>query len=330
MAAVHTQQGDVSLTPGSPQQIERMSPREMHYYLTEGLEGVEHEEYLGIRSFKRAVDSRVDAVCSGKSDQCSTPYLLFRPVTQHQLEIIERVRDTHYKRLRFLYLNELQALIVKIMTDPITVLVVEEFGYALRKKIEERGQGRGICSMGGTSYKGQDSRKEADGAFRPRLARRDVYDWPTVILECGLEESPERLAADARWWLYNSGEAVKIVILFFVSTSTKTITIEIWERAGIENGRVTQGNDDSDHWQVDLPVVKQTTTVSAEHITSTLTFSFEAIFLRAPKVKRCEGDYTLTEADLRAYYEQVWSDVIESSDPEDCKSILVRPYLNSN
>jgi len=330
MAAVHTQQGDVPPTPSSPQQIERMSPREIHYYLTKGLEGVEREEYRGIGSFKRGVDSRLDALSSGKSNQCSTPYLFFGPVTQHQLENIEHVRDTRYKRLRFLYLSEPQALIVKIMPDPITVLVVEEFGYALRKKIEERGQGRGICSMGGTTYKGPDSRKEADGAFRPRLARRDVYDWPTVILECGLSESPGRLTADARWWLYNSGEAVKIVILFFVSTSTKTITIEIWERAGIENRRVTQpeGNDDSD--QVDLPVVKQTTTVSAEHITSTLTFSFEAIFLRAPKIKRCEGDYTLTEADLRAYYEQVWSDVIESSEPEDCKSLLVRPYLNSS
>jgi len=326
MAAVHTEQGDVSPTPSSPQQIERMSPREMHYYLTEGLEGVEHEGYRDIRSVKRAVDSRVNMVRSGKADECGTPYLVFCPVTQKQLANIERVRDARYKILRFLYLNEPQTLIIKILPGPIYDMLVDEFVHALRKKIDEKGQGKKICSMRSTTYKGLACSKEADGALRPKVARPDINDWPSVILECGVAESPRRLAADARWWFRNSGGAVKMVILFLVSIATKTMRIETWEQEKVENPRFTPGNDDN---EVDPPMVQETTTLSEGKITNPLKIHFEAIFLRAPSKKRGEEDYTLTEGDLRNYYERVWKEIESSPEPEDCKSSLVRPCLNS-
>jgi len=85
----------------------------MHYYLTEGLEGVEHYEYCDIRSFKGAVDSQAEAFCSGKADESPSPYLIFSPVTPHQLAKIDSVRKTHYKKVRILYLNEPEVLIVK-------------------------------------------------------------------------------------------------------------------------------------------------------------------------------------------------------------------------
>ena len=331
MAAVHIQQDDVPPTPSSHQQTERMSPRAMHYYLTEGLEGVERKGYRDIRTFKQAVDSRVEMVRSGKVDECpTTPYLFFCPVTQKQLANIERARRDRYKTLRFLYLNEPQTLIVKIFPGQVHELVVDEFVFTLRKEIEAKGQGEKICSMRSSTFKGLECSKQADGALRPVVARPDVYGWPSVVFECGVTESPRRLACDARWWFHNSKGAVKMVIIFFVSASTKTVTIEIWERARMENASVTQGND-GDGDEVDLPVVKETTTINAKNVSSTLTFRFKAIFLRAPRKKRGEGDYTLTEGDLRDYYDRVWSDVMDtSSESEEGKPILVMACLSSS
>jgi len=59
----------------------------MHYYLTEGLEGVDREGYHNVRSVKRAVDSRVEMVRSGKVDECHTPYLVFCPSHKTSLRI---------------------------------------------------------------------------------------------------------------------------------------------------------------------------------------------------------------------------------------------------
>lgn len=55
MAALSAKQADVAPTTNTPQHIERKRLLDMHYYLTEGLEGVEHHQYRDIRSFKRAV-----------------------------------------------------------------------------------------------------------------------------------------------------------------------------------------------------------------------------------------------------------------------------------
>jgi len=39
-----------------------------------------------------------------------------------------------------------------------------------------------------------------------------LTDCPTVVAKPGLSEPIKRLKADARWWLTNSGDDVKIVV----------------------------------------------------------------------------------------------------------------------
>jgi len=119
----------------------------MNYYLTEGLEGVEHCEYRNIRSLKRAVDPRLDGFRSSKADENQTPkHLVFAPVTLHQLTNIERVRDAHYKALRFLYFNQEKTLIIKIIPGPVHQMVTNEFVYAMRERIVAKGQGAEVSS----------------------------------------------------------------------------------------------------------------------------------------------------------------------------------------
>lgn len=201
MAALSAKQADVAPTANTPQHIERKRPLDMHYYLTEGLEGVEHHEYRDILSFKRALD----ALRSGKADEYFSPYLIFSPVTPRQLANIDRLRETGYKRPRFLYLNEPKVLIVKYMQGRVHEIAVKGFERTIWGKIYAGGQKAEISPTGSTTYQGTASGKEADASLRPRRARPNDSDWPTVVLECGLSEYARRLAVDARWWLHNSG-----------------------------------------------------------------------------------------------------------------------------
>ncbi|CUS06943.1 unnamed protein product, partial [Tuber aestivum] len=70
--------------------------------------------------------------------------------------------------------------------------------------------------------------KEADASFRPLRARPGHHQWPTVVHECGVSETARRLTVDGKWWINNSGGAVKIVLLVFVNEKAKTIRIEMW------------------------------------------------------------------------------------------------------
>lgn len=50
---------------------------DIHYYLTEGLEGIEHQQYREVKSFIRAIESQAKESRSGNAGQ----YAVFAPVT---------------------------------------------------------------------------------------------------------------------------------------------------------------------------------------------------------------------------------------------------------
>jgi len=219
----------------APEGLQLSGQLDMHYFLTEGLEGIDHHMYKDIRSFKTAVDTYYKALRSAKSDEHLTPYLIFSPVTAKQLERIDHERNLHHKKLRILYLNKPQVLIVKMTISPFHDMVVWEFLMVIWEKIIAMGLTNDIITMGRTTYEGEESAKEADASLRPLRTRPDLYDWPTLVIECGGYETPRRLAADGRWWLHSSSGAVKVVLLLFISTKAKTIRIEQCELDRVEN-----------------------------------------------------------------------------------------------
>ncbi|CUS11377.1 unnamed protein product, partial [Tuber aestivum] len=146
--------------------------------------------------------------------------------------------------------------------------------------------------------------KEADGSLRPRRARPNHNDWPTFITECGVSETPRRLEVDARWWIDSSNGDVKLVLLLFVSVKTKTIRIELWKQAMVENPQRTRTNDED---EVIRPTLKRVINITPESVTGApLKLNFRDLFLRKPKKDRGEGNYVITEPDLRSYYEAIW------------------------
>lgn len=50
---------------------------DIHYYLTEGLEGVEHQQYRGVNSFIRVIESQAKKLRSDNASQ----YAVLSPLT---------------------------------------------------------------------------------------------------------------------------------------------------------------------------------------------------------------------------------------------------------
>jgi len=188
----------------------------------------------------------------------------------------------------------------------------------IKEKIIAMGLDDNIVDMGHTTYQGEESAKEADASLRPLRARPDPYDWPTLVLECGGLETPRRLAADGCWWFHSSSGAVKVVLLFFISTKAQSIRIEQYEFDGVENPGVTRGSDDQ---AIDLPIPNGVMTITpTKVIGDPIKISFRNIFLRRPRKKRSEDDLTITEEELRRFYNKVWPPKGEiSSESEFCK-----------
>ena len=170
----------------------------MNYYLTAGLEGVEPKQYRDVGSFIRAIESQSNKLCSGKN---ASQYAVFAPVTQDQLAAIERIRKTRLRGHRFQYFNREETLIVELFAGRFQVLASKGFGGVLDMKIAGMGLFEHIGRMESTTYQGNGSQKEADCAWIPWKSCRLETAWPTLVIECGVSKSRDRLAADAHWWL---------------------------------------------------------------------------------------------------------------------------------
>ncbi|RPA91462.1 hypothetical protein L873DRAFT_1794861 [Choiromyces venosus 120613-1] len=184
MAALSAEQMDVSPTPCAPETPLPSGPRDMHYFLSHGLEGVGYQKYRDTRSFTSAIESQADELFSGNLN--SGQYAVFSLVTQTKLATIDRIRNSRLKGLRFLYLQDEETLIVKITPGPVHEVASQEFAYLIKKKAARMGLESALGLMGATTYQGIGSQKQADCALKPWLPRPRKTDWPTLVIECGL------------------------------------------------------------------------------------------------------------------------------------------------
>ncbi|CUS15710.1 unnamed protein product, partial [Tuber aestivum] len=194
----------------------------------------------------------------------------------------------------FLYLNDAETLIVKIMPGPTYETATRELVHIVRMKVEVMGLRRGLCDVGSATYSGAASQKEADSAIRPTALRPLETDWPTVVFECGVSESLQRLRTDSNWWLANSAHDIKIVLLIAVNKLQRKIHLEQWEDLTVPNPHITRNNPN--------PLLIRPTKVNEINldggtITGTpLMLPFAKIFLRPAGPG--EGDIVLSAQDL--------------------------------
>ncbi|PUU76159.1 hypothetical protein B9Z19DRAFT_991424, partial [Tuber borchii] len=229
-----------------------------------------------------AINLQAEQLPSGNAGQ----YAVFSKVTKHQFAKLDRFRDTHCKSLRFLYYENEETLIVKIMAGPAHEITCARFQGMMAFKLAEMGLYDELCDLRTTMYQGIACKKQPDCAFRPLSSRSHKTDWPTFVVECGVSQSIKGLRRDCIWWFENSAAQVKTVLLFAVSEKKKKIHIEQWEMCP------------------EPKCIQTVDIVEADAAGASLQLSFQNLFLREPG--KGEVDINFSTEELERFAAYVW------------------------
>jgi len=165
-----------------------------------------------------------------------------------------------------------------------------------------------LLNVGGTSFKGNHSSKEAYCGLKLGCFRPYIDDWPTLVFECGVSKSEIRLRADASWWLQNSQEEVKIVLVVKVSEEDRKIELEQWEMDTGTDPHATRARPGGSRR---LTRAQKVTIVaplgSGAVATAPFSLNFNKIFLRDPEPAKGEKDIVFSKEELEERFaEHVW------------------------
>jgi len=282
------------------------APIDMQYYLTEGLKDAEHRKYIDNRSFAGAVKSQTRAAEAGSGGK----YVVFTSVSEEQLTTIDKLRNDHYKRLRFMYLEQQQTLIVKIMAGELHEVVHRKFECMLNEKAARMGLPDDLGLIGGARHKGNSSRKEPDSCYIPRSrVLAGGTRWPTLAVESGVSQTIERLRVDANWWIMNSSGAVNIVLVFSVKKADRIIDIEQWETGSLIHRRSPRLNPPNPPSTPMKPKrVNIITIPQPDDDQRSLILDFKKVFDRNPDraENSLESDFEFTPEDLSRLAAYIW------------------------
>ena len=273
----------------------------------EGLEGVPVQTFTTINNMQRAIDSFEKSKASEAS-----PYLIFRLVTKDDLLKIERARESGKidRGLRMTHYVDWNILIVKVPTAEHEA-AHRNFGKRLNTRAAGMGLEDEFFYVGATKFQVRRASKEGDSAFKPLSIRPRKADWPTIVIEAGWSESLRKLRLDAGFWLEDSGEEVKIVLLFSIGRGARagTMIIEKWENLPVSANRPATRSITRAAGNAQRATQIQAITIDSNSNTvngAPLTLEFQKIFLRQA-VPPLEQDFTFTAQDLSAFATNFWA-----------------------
>ena len=167
-------------------------------------------EYQRAQDLVRKVQRIID---SGTADQY---FLYFHEVAYSDFEFIdwELRRAQLRSKVRFTFENSLDAVILRIIPGPEHARIGRYLYSMIALKISSipghsiesiEGFGARLLQVPGRS-------KEGDQSFGPGT-RVGTNAWPSVMMEIGYSGGEDFLHLDAQWWLINSADKIRFVIL---------------------------------------------------------------------------------------------------------------------
>jgi hypothetical protein len=277
---------------------------------SEGLEDVPAWTFKTIKNMQEAINSYEKELEASEA----SPYMIFRPVTTKDLLKIERAREDGKigRGVRLTHYVDWDILILKVPTAK-HERSHRKFSQKLTVRAAMMGLEDEFDDIGATTYKASGVSKEGDSAFKPLSKRPRDTDWPTIVLESGWSESLTRLRRDAHIWLEDSRGDVKIVLLFSIGRTARTMIIEKWENRPVPTNPPVPTNRPATR-SITRPYPQTPTQIQAITIDSNsntvngapLTLEFRKIFLRQA-VPPLEHDFTFTAQDLSIFATNFWA-----------------------
>lgn len=279
------------------------------------LKDVPTHQYIGIPELHQRIEAQATELEAGHTNQ---QYIAFRNVTNRDLEQIDRERRSLGIGTRFCYYNETKDLVIKMVT------VKHECAHnMLATMLQNRLLLMGLpefslIPLGAARFQGIRRNKEGDSTFKPSTRNQDT-DWPSIVFECGLSESLAMLRHDAKWWLTDSQDAVKIVVIISVTRRAKTLQVEKWVDATAHRLTTRAHPDPS----APVPTAEAVITITGNASAPTtgapqpappsqytvtgapLLLELEKLLLRPPVAS--ESDVIFTEAALESWAAAFWN-----------------------
>jgi hypothetical protein len=174
--------------------------------------------------FKSAIDARYKALGDGSIEES---YMSFSDVTPDIFQSLEsRRHELGASKVRLTYFPDIGTLIVKVpsLVQQRAALI---FSNEIWRCLTDMVHNREAIPVGSGTYDGQrDSSKEADAAYTNQVVRPLESDWAVFVIEAGMSESLDRLHADGSWWINHSDGEVRLVIVVWVSPSTRIMKMQ--------------------------------------------------------------------------------------------------------
>lgn len=220
-------------------------------------------------------------------------------------------RTTKY--CRFSYHARSGTLFAKVLPTPEHEIAAELFKSLVSLELHSMNLEDEVDPLGSTTVTLGSWQKEADGSWGPASNTTE----PRFVVEVGLSESAQNLAADARGWLETSGSSVKLVITIDIDRSSPEVILHRWEPAPreyhmqtrtpcisacrTETVKLTRTNNST-------TVTRGTDTGGMNDTSATsvlLSLPFEKVVGRPPN-SPMERDLVISEQQLKKFAEKIW------------------------
>ena len=193
--------------------------------------------YQSARKLVKIVEGVVD------SKSAEEYFVYFHGIADTEYEPIEKALRNAALRstVRFTFENASDAAILRISPGPEHHVIGRNFIHEFWRKIDSTPcyDGDSVSCVGAAPFGVTGVRsKEGDECFRPRTRRRK--EWPSVMIEVGYLEGMDFLRLDAEWWLVNSQEQTRFVIIGIIERDPFALRFECWmmvESGGRETRR---------------------------------------------------------------------------------------------
>ncbi|KAL1966543.1 hypothetical protein VTN77DRAFT_4465 [Rasamsonia byssochlamydoides] len=259
------------------------------------VEGLDHHPFTSIRSLRKRLEDRRLAL---ETDKTRNHFLVFTNVPEHEVARLDNGSSRASKFARLSYNTVTQILIVKVMPRPEHDIASREFGYCIYDEVSAMNLRNEIDSLGSTTVQIGNWKKQADECWAPSQQATQL----SAILEIGLSELAQRLAADARGWLETTGSTIEVAITMKVDRNNPQITIRLWERGPRLSLIVTRQSPTTAHCidQIEITRTNNTTIVTGD-----LTLPFRKVVGRVPN-NPLENDFLIPRQKLQQVAEKVW------------------------
>jgi hypothetical protein len=203
--------------------------------------------------------------------------------------------------MTIMYDGREEILIIKLIDGVMHESAACEFASMFDLKLALLGVHTSIIATGSPRFGRLVGRsKEANVSYKP-ISRFLEDEWPSFVIEVGVSQSLAMLRRNAAFWITNSDQRTRIVIVLSINRRDRQILVERWEEVNKRRPNWSTANYSR------IPGLMQSLTLNAdvEYDGPSLEIPAEKLFDRLPQ-NIPGGEFLITPNKLNVFNTTMW------------------------